>query len=251
MGVMSDLNLQFPEPEANDADDVVLALETAGALWKRGDAQEGIRWLRRAAEAAEETGDDLRAVALARAAADFASGDTGRRTKDSQPPEPRQRRLPEAPPLAKRSAPTAVSSKAAAASLDSSQELPAPPPRRHAAATPAPAQKATPAPGSSPTTNRPPAPSQRPPRAPSARGESETPLAQLAAMAKADGTPTPTTRSTRGTALKAVRVAVDRVDDDGDLRVRVLEQDAPLPGGTQSAILVATEPVVDQLTRRR
>ena len=70
-------------------------------------------------------------------------------------------------------------------------------------------------------------------------------------MAKADGTPTPTTRSTRGTALKAVRVAVDRVDDDGDLRVRVLEEDAPVPGGTQSAILVATEPVLDQLTRRR
>jgi hypothetical protein len=246
---MSDLNLQFPEPEANDADDVVLALETAGALWKRGDAQEGIRWLRRAAEAAEESGDDLRAVALARAAADFASGDTGRRTKDSQPPEPRQRRLPEAPPLAKRSSPTAVS-KAAVAPLESSQELPAPPPRRHAA-TPAPAQKAAPAPGSSPTTNRPPAPSQRPQRAPSARSESEsTSLAQLAALAKADGTPTPTTRTTRGTALKAVRVTVER-GEDGDLRVHVLDEDAPVPGGTQSAILVATEPVLDQLTRRR
>lgn len=246
MGVMSDLNLQFPEPEANDADDVVLALETAGALWKRGDAQEGIRWLRRAAEAAEETGDDLRAVALARAAADFASGDAGRRTKDSQPPEPKQRRLPEAPPLAKRSSP-ATAPKAAVVPIDSSQELPAPPPRRHAA-SPAPAQKAAPAPGSSPTTNRPPAPSQRPPR----RGEPENPpLAQLAAMAKADGTPTPTTRSTRGTALKAVRVAVERMDDDGELRVRVLEEDAPAPGGTQSAILVATEPVLDQLTRRR
>ena len=70
-------------------------------------------------------------------------------------------------------------------------------------------------------------------------------------MAKADGTPTPTTRSTRGTALKALRVMVERGGEDDELRVRVLEEDAPLPGGTQSAILVATETVLDQLTRRR
>ena len=134
------------------------------------------------------------------------------------------------------------------APLDASQELPAPPPR-HRAASPGPAQKASP-PDSSPTTNRPPAPSQRP-RAPSARSEEATPLAQLAAMAKADGTPVPTTRVTRGTALKAVRVIVERGNEDDELRVHVLEQDAPVPGGTQSAILVATETVLDQLTRRR
>jgi hypothetical protein len=70
-------------------------------------------------------------------------------------------------------------------------------------------------------------------------------------MAKADGTPVPTTRVTRGTALKALRVAVERGDEDDALRVRVLENDAPVPGGSQSAILVATETVLDQLTRRR
>jgi hypothetical protein len=255
MGVMSDPSLQFPEPEASDADDVVLALETAGALWKRGDALEGIRWLRRAAEAAEEAGDDLRAVALARAAADFTSagGDGGRR-KDSSPPapEPKLRRLPEAPPLAKRSSPAGAAPKAPAP-VESTQDLPAPPPRRHVA-SPSPAQKPAPAPGSSPSTQRPPpAPSQRPRTPSAARGEAEamTPLAQLAAMAKNEGTPTPTTRMTKGTSVKALRVAVERGDEDGELIVRILDEDSPLPSGTQSAVLVGTESALDQVTRRR
>jgi hypothetical protein len=61
----------FPAPTASDAEQVSLALETASALWGKGDVREALRWLRRAAETAGELGDDLRAVGLARAAAEL------------------------------------------------------------------------------------------------------------------------------------------------------------------------------------
>ncbi len=61
----------FPAPSANDAEPVSLALETASALWGKGDVREALRWLRRAAETAGALGDDLRAVGLARAAAEL------------------------------------------------------------------------------------------------------------------------------------------------------------------------------------
>jgi hypothetical protein len=48
-----------------------MALETARALWSKGQGLESVRWIQRAAENAESTGNDLRAVALARAAADL------------------------------------------------------------------------------------------------------------------------------------------------------------------------------------
>lgn len=48
-----------------------MALETARALWAKGQGLESVRWIQRAAENAESSGDDLRAVSLARAAADL------------------------------------------------------------------------------------------------------------------------------------------------------------------------------------
>src|SRR5262245_63691388 len=64
-------SIEFPSAKTNDASDVATALETAQALWRRGDSREALRWLRRAAEGAESEGDDMRAVALARAAAEL------------------------------------------------------------------------------------------------------------------------------------------------------------------------------------
>ena len=61
----------FPAPSAGDAEQVSVALETASALWGKGDVREALRWLRRAAETAGELGDDQRAVGLARAAAEL------------------------------------------------------------------------------------------------------------------------------------------------------------------------------------
>lgn len=68
---MAELSPNLPRAEANDAAEVSLALETARALWSNGQGLESVRWIQRAAENAESSGDDVRAVSLARAAADL------------------------------------------------------------------------------------------------------------------------------------------------------------------------------------
>ena len=61
----------IPPARKTDAEDVVWALQTADALWKRNERVDAIVWLRRAAQAAGEADDDERAVALARNAAEL------------------------------------------------------------------------------------------------------------------------------------------------------------------------------------
>ena len=68
---MAELSPNLPRAEAGDAAEVALALETARALWTNGQNLESVRWIQRAAENAESTGDDSRALSLARAAADL------------------------------------------------------------------------------------------------------------------------------------------------------------------------------------
>jgi hypothetical protein len=63
----------FPKPLPDDPKTVVMALETGGAEWARGELNEAVRWIRRGADAAEASGDDLRALSLARMAADLKS----------------------------------------------------------------------------------------------------------------------------------------------------------------------------------
>ncbi len=65
--------LRVPASVTGDSSDVAVALEVATALWEKGDSDEAIRWLRRAAEAAGEAGDAPRAAGLARAAEELAS----------------------------------------------------------------------------------------------------------------------------------------------------------------------------------
>src|SRR5258708_3612931 len=85
-----DTNIDLPAATATDPSDVVLALETAHALWRNGDSRDALKWLRRAAETAEAEGDDMRALPLARAAAELT---------DLLPPGP------SAPPAARPSIP--------------------------------------------------------------------------------------------------------------------------------------------------
>jgi hypothetical protein len=61
----------FPTALADDADDVTYALNVAHVLWDKGDRSDAIRWVRRAVEAADESGHTARVVALARAASDL------------------------------------------------------------------------------------------------------------------------------------------------------------------------------------
>ena len=62
---------RIPKASATDSEDVVWALQTSDALWKRGDYQDAIAWLRRAAQAAGESEDDERALELANDAAEL------------------------------------------------------------------------------------------------------------------------------------------------------------------------------------
>src|SRR5882672_4113565 len=94
-----DMNIDLPAATATDPSDVVLALETAHALWRNGDSKDALKWLRRAAETAEAEGDDMRALSLARAAAELS---------DLFPAQP------SAPPAARPSAPAARPSAPAA-----------------------------------------------------------------------------------------------------------------------------------------
>jgi len=61
----------IPPALSSDVEDVVWALQTADALWKRNERIDAVVWLRRAAQAAGEADDDERAVALARNAAEL------------------------------------------------------------------------------------------------------------------------------------------------------------------------------------
>ncbi|HEY3664909.1 MAG TPA: hypothetical protein VGL19_02870, partial [Polyangiaceae bacterium] len=85
----------LPEVEPRDPEPVAVAIETARALFRTGERLDALRWLRRAAERAEEAGDDVRSVSLARSAADLST------ELQSMPPPP----AASVPPPAATSAP--------------------------------------------------------------------------------------------------------------------------------------------------
>lgn len=63
----------IPSAERNDPEPVRSSLALAHADFERGEIREALKHLRRAAEGADDAGSELRAVALARAAADLAT----------------------------------------------------------------------------------------------------------------------------------------------------------------------------------
>ncbi|KYF80143.1 hypothetical protein BE17_44045, partial [Sorangium cellulosum] len=67
----------IPPPHDEDNEDVHWALSTATALWGRGEREEALRWLRRAAEQASDANADLRALELFKAAAEVAQKISG------------------------------------------------------------------------------------------------------------------------------------------------------------------------------
>jgi len=74
MGAEDELVLpQVPDTKPEDPEDVSWALSTAEAMWARGDHLEGIKWVRKAAEAASDVEDDMRALELAKAASELAA----------------------------------------------------------------------------------------------------------------------------------------------------------------------------------
>jgi hypothetical protein len=94
----------MPSDERNDAEPVRGSLAEARRAFARGEIREALKHLRRAAEGADDAGSELRAVALARAAADLAT-----EMSASLPPPPLSAALSEAPsgaPVAPLAAPS-------------------------------------------------------------------------------------------------------------------------------------------------
>jgi hypothetical protein len=120
----------IPEAKKEDSEDVAWALSTAEAMYARGDREEAVKWLRRAAEAASEGQADMRALQLAKAASDLATA-IGRTPSTTPPPLPAAARSahapahPPPPPSAPKSA--APSQRPPPVSVAASQ-LPHPPP---------------------------------------------------------------------------------------------------------------------------
>jgi hypothetical protein len=76
----------IPSTKDTDPEDVVWGLQTAEALWKRGERIDAIVWLRRAAQAAGDAADDDRALELARAAAELSDWMATEPAPGTEPP---------------------------------------------------------------------------------------------------------------------------------------------------------------------
>jgi hypothetical protein len=68
---MSAFMLRIPAALGGDSSEVAVALEVAGALCEKGDHEEAVRWLKRAADAAAQAGDSSRAATFTEVAGDF------------------------------------------------------------------------------------------------------------------------------------------------------------------------------------
>lgn len=89
---MMSARAQLPSPEPTDVGDIRSALETAQSLWDQGERREALQWVRRAAEAAAESGADDRALTLAKMGAELRGSVDIPRT---MPPPPK---MPDVPP---------------------------------------------------------------------------------------------------------------------------------------------------------
>jgi len=199
----------FPSASSSDVDSVRDHLETARALWDKGDQREAVRWLQRAATAAEEAGDDARSLSLARRAADLSAQVAPLSTR---PPDEVPRR-----PAGESGAPPSIRRPASSPPLRPSTNAPA-----AAVSTPA---------TSSPSAAPPRPSSSVPPPIPSRAPSSAFPP-------PATGLPSPNDLIAQG---RAVRVAVKRSAIDGSLYVARPLGGKP-PAGAREALLILSEP---------
>ncbi len=213
--------IEIPRPALADNETVITALETAAVFRKKGDAQEAMRWLRRAAESAGEAGDDARALALSRSVADLT--DQLQAARETPPPLPTASSTPPPLPTAS-STPPRLSSPPPLPVVASAPSQPSSPPRPSASSAP-PRPSYSPPPSSGPSYPTP--PSSRP------RFHASTPMSQppTAPSAAPSGPP------------RARRVAIaPSPTQPGVFEVRPLaEGEAPRPGSGE-AFLVMVDP---------
>lgn len=270
---MLDTSTHLPATEASDVAEVIAALQTARELWTKGQALESVRWIQRAAENAEEAGNDLRAVSLARAAADLRA----EVNVHSEPPGPVTEATALAPydeftestivdspasSLARVTAQNNVqiaelhpssppATKPAAVSTPVTAAPPPPPPPPLAPPAAAATLAAAPAPSAvvvPTTTALAPAavvpPVAPPPVAAPAVAAVAPPEAASTATATASVTPaTPMVRSVIAAQYQALRVCVIGAGAGAsELSVRVLNEGEAAPAGVTEALLVALDP---------
>lgn len=234
----------LPTPEPGEPSDVSVALEAARALWDNGETDEALRWFSRAVEAAEQAGNDRRALDLARAVAELKDGLA----------KPKPGAPPTAPP--KSSTPAAPTKSVAAPPPPSARRgLPPTPPsmRPRAPETAKPTAherellpyekpRSTP-PGAAPKASTPLPPAAALPKAgtPSSKLPAPPPAASAAAP------PTPAAQSPAVTnAGERLRVSVKSSVRDPDLLlVRVLKSGQAVPAGYREAFLSPAQSGVD------
>src|SRR6185369_8685609 len=84
---MVEAAVALPEPRPEDDEDVVWGLSTASALWARGERNDAIVWLRRAAASAAAAGQDFRASELGMYASELEDTVAGLAKAAEAPPE--------------------------------------------------------------------------------------------------------------------------------------------------------------------
>ena len=92
----------IPPPREDDPEEVADKLSIAAAMWARGETHDALQWLRRAAESASDAEADLRALELAKAAAELANA-----APAAPPPPPSTSQQQAARPL-QTTAPTGI-----------------------------------------------------------------------------------------------------------------------------------------------
>lgn len=227
---------EFPAPEPTDPEDVVWALQTAQTMWERRDLREAVRWLRRAAESASDAGNDLRALALARAAADLTQA---HQLSVTVPPPGHTDSIPPTDDALMGESDMTIPEGIPAAALRSSPRAAPPPLRRPAAQEPTPSSPPPPPSRSAPSASAVPAPAQS---SPSVSPPASSPLRSSPSVA-----PGPNLRPRH-----TWRVAVEPSGEErGGLWVRALADGEPVPDGMHEALLTALEPGAHVLSKKR
>ncbi len=119
--------VEIPEAMPGDSETVMTALETAALFRSKGEANEALRWLQRAAESASEDGNDDRTLSLARIVSELSFELQG----GSLPlPSRTLPRLPKPPPRTASASPTPPSEAPASGRLQPPPKPDARPQRR-------------------------------------------------------------------------------------------------------------------------
>jgi hypothetical protein len=268
----------FPQTEANDPDSVADALDLGLLRWAKGETVEALQCLQQAREAAEAAGNEPRAQALAKAAAELASRQSAKpepalKSQDV-PAEPRRSRLPEPPAPVKKFANTGESEVASATRGAASKTSVAPnsaksfaPPTSSGSSFRSQGNAET-SPTSTLASARPAPPSTRP-SASAAPVATASKIPQPAAVqgqtgtAVATGVPRSTTAAQSAASqparaesiaaqgdhrLASVRVRIERVDPDGSIQLKLLDL-AATASGEDNAILVVQQSLWQNLKR--